>query len=167
MLLRTSAFRESNWELQHAASGAPYLVRDGKRSELNVSVSNTENWVAVGMSSGASIGVDVETIRPRHRMSAIADFLGWKDKTSNLGEFLARWTLWEASAKCSGGSVLQQESLDFERLSASNSRGQMINTTCSAGLWDCLDSEIYYAVVLSGQHTRDMTHRELDVKSIP
>jgi hypothetical protein len=92
--------------------------------------------------------------------------LGWKEAIRDAGDFLTRWTLWEASAKCVGGSVLKRENPDFERMCRASSPGQLSRSESWAGLVDRVDDDALYAVALHGQLDGDLIRRDLDAGSI-
>ena len=166
MLSRSFPDVDSDWELQRSASGAPRLLQNGMPSELSVSLSHSTDWIAAGISSQVKIGVDVEPIRVRERMSDIAGMFGWQSAVRDIGDFLSRWTFWEASAKCVGGSVLIKENPDFERLCKVGTNGSLSRTDRWAGLIDCVDHDAYYAVALHGHLKSDLLCRKLDSGSI-
>ena len=152
---------DSSWELQRSASGAPCLLQNGKPSRLSVSLSHSTDWIAAGVSSQVKIGIDVEPIRERKRMSAIAGMFGWQEAVRDIGDFLFHWTFWEASAKCVGGSVLVKENPDFEQLCKVSPAGTVLRTDRWAALIDRVDQDAYYAVALHGHLTGDLLCRNL------
>jgi phosphopantetheinyl transferase len=155
----TCNFGESTCSLCHDDIGAPYLAIDNKASSLNVSVAHCADWMAVGLASGAHIGVDVEFSRHRQRKAEISKLLGWQLEVVDNDDFHAKWTLWEASAKCVSGSIVERENHEFETLC-----GSQPGAVAAAGLWrsfnDQID-ELFYAVAMKGGHHGPMMHRDL------
>jgi phosphopantetheinyl transferase len=166
LLCRTSGPPRTDWKLHYAASGAPFLSCNGAKSAFNVSISHSSQWLAVGLSMGARIGVDVERLKPRKNFPAMAGILGWKDKVRDLSDFLSKWTLWEAGAKCVGSSSLIRPNEEFERLDHRDADGRVGSLGCWNGLHDRLDEDTYYAIVLNSQHSAVLTHRHLEPAEI-
>lgn len=103
------------WTICYTQSGAPVLAN---QDELNLSIglSRSGKWLAVAVAEAAQIGVDIESIRPRRNQHKIAQFLKWKSDLVDTLDFYTKWTLWEATAKCVGGSVLMGNNQGFEQL---------------------------------------------------
>ena len=166
LLSFTSAEKQNEWKLYHSASGAPCLLSNGKPSQLDVSMTDSADWLAAGVAFEARIGVDVERFRPRGNISAMADFLGWKERVRDNRDFHAKWVRWEASVKCAAGSVLMRENPGFERLCNVDTRDQVTNSGHWSGLHGCQEEKLFYAIVLKCPHDAALTHRTLDAGKI-
>lgn len=152
------------WTLDYSASGAPRLSIEGKPSALNISMAHSSQWLAVGLSSGARIGVDVEQLRQRDDIFALAKYLDWKDRVSDLCDFYAKWTLWEASAKCVHGSALMRRNAGFKAMAGC--RGQVRNSGLWNGLQDVFSDDVFFAIVLKCRRNRCLSHHNLDAKRV-
>jgi len=166
LLSFTLSGKKNEWKLYHSPSGAPCLSCNGKPSQLDISMAHSADWLAAGVACEARIGVDVERFKPRDNISAMADFLGWKKQVHDNRDFHAKWTLWEASAKCVEGSVLMRENRGFEQLSTADTQDHVSNLGPWRGLHGCLEEKLYYAIVLKCPHDTALTHRILDVGKI-
>ena len=166
LLSVTSATRENDWKLYHSTSGAPYLLRDGKPSTLNISLAHSSNWLAAGVTHKAQVGVDVEQFRPRRNFLKIANYLGWKNRVRDIHDFHAKWTLWEASAKCIQGSVMMTKNPGFELLCDVNTRDSVCNSGNWSGLHGCVNEESFYAIVLKCKNGSNFIHRTLETGKI-
>jgi hypothetical protein len=162
LLSFTSAVKKNEWKLFHSASGAPCLSSNGKPSQLSVSMAHSADWLAAGVAFEARIGVDIELLKPRGNILAMAEFLGWKVRVHDNRDFHAKWTLWEAGAKCVEGSVLMRENPGFDRLCDVDMRDKVSNSGHWSGLHGCLEEKLFYAIVLECQHDAALTHRILD-----
>jgi hypothetical protein len=105
-----------NWRLARAASGAPRLIQNEGPSRFNVSIAHSGDWFAVALAKGARVGVDIERIKPRKNLRAMAEYMAWSGEVSNLDDFLARWTLWEACVKLEESSIFARGNAAFEAL---------------------------------------------------
>jgi phosphopantetheinyl transferase (holo-ACP synthase) len=81
---------------------------------VQFSLSHSESVAAVAVVTGARIGVDIETERPRARLDALAarvldseDHADWLDRpgSEQLRAFLERWTAKEAYVKAIGAGI--------------------------------------------------------------
>ena len=160
ILSNTFASTGASLHLSRRPTGSPCLRENGERSELKVSVSHCDNWIAVGVTPRATIGVDIEQIRPRPRMNAISEFLGWSRAPMESAEFWARWTLWEAYAKCMGHSVLQKENHMVESFAAHTAFGRVFSSDRQVVLCDRIDNTLVFSVVISGNLHNELAHRE-------
>ncbi len=129
-------------------------------------MAHSSQWLAVGLSRGARIGVDIERLKPRKNYPAMAGILGWKEKVRDLSDFLSKWTLWEAGAKCIGSSSLARPNAEFERLDYRNADGRVDSLGRWNSLHDRLNQDTYYAIVLNSQHGAVLTHRHLEPAEI-
>jgi len=160
-LLRSiSATQRDCWELKHSDSGAPTLA-SGESQNLFISMARSGDWLAAGVSLYAGIGIDIECIKPRANISAKADFLNWKVPVVDIQDFYAKWTLWEASAKCVEGSVLMRKNPGFDKLCQIDTRNEVGRSGQWNGLHDCLNEKVFYAVVLQCEKTTDLSHQFL------
>lgn len=138
----------ANWSLHKSRAGAPRLLCDGKRSNLDLSVSHSGRWVAVALGQDVKVGIDVEQDRDFRDVAALADYMGWSPRVDNANDFLIRWTLWEACVKLEESSVFARSNAAFEALVGSNPRGLVR----SCGRWIALrvrqPGEVHATVVL-------------------
>ena len=96
------------WEVSRISNEAPRLLVSGQPSGLSASVSHSGRWVAAAVASGSAVGIDVETHRTRARRREITNFLRLSEMADNDdARFYACWTLREAIAKATNGSVLE------------------------------------------------------------
>ena len=108
--LLASYLRQSPTAIQlgYRAYGRPYLLDEQPRLHFNVAHSG--DWVIVGFSRCRHIGVDVEGLQPRQRLSALIQRCLTPqeqaalplDPTAQLTHFLQYWTLKEAHLKALG-----------------------------------------------------------------
>lgn len=152
----------SRWGLSYSQAGAPFLIRDGLRSDLTVSMSHSANWLVVGIAERARIGVDVERARQRVNAEKVANFLGWDSQIGRSSDFYPKWVLWEASAKCIGGSVLMRHNPGFERLCYLDTNQRLGASGAWSGTHGRIGGEAFYAVVLHGESSVPLSLRQLD-----
>lgn len=152
----------ARWGLSHSQAGAPFLVRDGQRSELTVSMSHSANWLLVGIAERARIGVDIEVAKQRANAGRVANFLGWDTRIGRSSDFYPKWVLWEASAKCLGGSVLMSHNPGFERLCHLDTHQRLGASGTWSGTHGRIGGEAFYAVVLHGESSVPLSLRQLD-----
>lgn len=115
LLAELPGFKSADYALVHDRYGAPALT--GEVEQLpRISLAHSGPWFAVGLSKMACIGVDVEQHAKQRDFQALADYLGWQRAIDSALDFYSRWTLWEAYVKCTGKSVLEQESAEFREL---------------------------------------------------
>lgn len=97
--------------------GAPHGRPRLPGAEIGLSVSHSEEWVAVAFVRGALVGVDVESVRPALRLehlvgSALApaerDQLATCPDGDQPGAFLTYWTRKEAVVKATGDGLSVQ-----------------------------------------------------------
>jgi hypothetical protein len=162
LLSCTSATKVNDWKLYHADSGAPRVTSNNKPSRLNVSMAHSADWLAVGVAFEAGIGVDIECLRPRDNMLAMADFLGWKVSVRDNQDFHSKWTLWEAGAKCIEGSVLMTKNPGFAKLCDVDTLDQVGISGRWCGLNGKLEEKLFYAIVLHCQRDTTLTYRMLE-----
>lgn len=155
-----STNQETSWFLKHSAEGAPSLTSHTKQN-LNVSIARSGDWIAAGVSYGALIGIDIERIKPRLKINEKAEFLNWRVEVADLHDFYAKWTLWEASAKCVKGSVLMNVNQGFNELCLVDTRNKVARSGQWSGLHDCLDERLFYAVVLQCENSTNLSHKIL------
>jgi len=97
------------------AHGKPEVVVDGPPSQqLQFSLSHSESFAALAVTTGARVGVDIEVERPRGRLDALAArvldsevYADWLDlpTSDQLRSFLAQWTAKEAYLKAIGAGI--------------------------------------------------------------
>ena len=158
-----SALPESgaSWELSYASSGAPRLSCDGRPSAINISFAHSGTWLAVGLSYGDKIGVDIEQVKPRRNGRAIAEFLGWKGAVKDPNDFYAKWTLWEAGAKCIESSALMKQNPGFDQLYRVCTQSHVATSGLWAGMHDRIDGRASYAIVLKCNEKTALSQRNL------
>jgi len=154
------AIQKDHWELSYSSSGAPALI-SGESQNLSISMARSGDWMVAGVSYQAGIGVDIECIKPRSSFSAKADFLNWNVNVTGIQDFYAKWTLWEASAKCVSGSVFMSNNNGFNKLSKVNTRNKVGRCGQWSGLHDCLEDKLFFAIVLQCQNNTDLGHQTL------
>jgi hypothetical protein len=151
----------ASWELSYSTSGAPRLSYDGRPSAVNISFAHSGTWLAVGLSYGDKIGVDIEQVNPRRNGRAIGKFLGWKAGVKDPNDFYTKWTLWEASAKCIEGSALMKQNPGFDKLYGAGDQSQVATSGLWGGMHDCLDGTAFYAIVLKCKEKTALAQRNL------
>jgi 4'-phosphopantetheinyl transferase len=96
--------------------GKPVLASDQNLHRLHFNLSHTSRIQLIALSCSGEIGVDVEKIRPREKMSAFMDryfFASEKQRVeacapeNQLRAFFEVWTAKEAWAKARGKSVFR------------------------------------------------------------
>ena len=115
--------------------------------DLSISKSHSGRWVAVGVSSQASIGVDIELVRPRAHLAEVADWL--ELDATDEPTFYAHWTLRESLAKSRGGSVLDAHVCEGDLRMAARHPGELIDADGYSALCGKLEGGIYYSLVLN------------------
>lgn len=160
LLCSISMDQNQHWQLKYSDSGAPRLAAY-EEGNLHISMAYSANWLAAGVARGARIGVDIERIKPRKNISEKADFLDWKVPVHDLQDFYAKWTLWEASAKCAEGSALMRKNPGFEMLCHMDLNDRVGKAVPWGGLQGCYKEEVIYAVVLQCQTDASLGHRTL------
>jgi len=121
----------------------------GPGDRVHVSRSHSGDWVAVGVSTGMAIGVDIERVRPKRDLAELARFIRLDDAaTGNDRIFFAHWTLREALAKCVGDSVLSRHDSEPDLLGATRRPGRLVHAAGLAALCGQRADDIYYALVL-------------------
>ncbi len=160
-LLRSiSAIYQPCRELEYSAAGAPVLAGGGTQ-DLHVSMARSDDWLAVGVSHEARIGVDIERIKPRTNISEKAEFLNWQVKLHDLQDFYAKWTLWEAGAKCVQGSVFMSKNPGFDALCPIETLEKVARSGPWNGIHGCIDKQVFYAVVLQCENNTELSHQIL------
>jgi phosphopantetheinyl transferase len=95
--------------------GAPQLTRDGRPGQFSVSIAHCDQWLAVALASGATVGIDIQTQRNRTRYREMAELIALgEDAVLSPDQFNAHWVLREAISKASSGSVLDSHSIEAE-----------------------------------------------------
>jgi 4'-phosphopantetheinyl transferase len=83
-------------------------------SAISFSLSHSQSFAVVAVATGARVGVDIEVVRPRARLDALAhrvlspeEHADWLDfpPTAQLRAFLERWTAKEAYLKAIGTGI--------------------------------------------------------------
>ena len=97
------------------ASGRPILINGSAPVEgVTVSLSHSHCWVAAALARDGAIGIDIEQEKPRRRIAAMADWMGWPD-CDGATDFYRAWTFREALLKCRGGEPPATGSEPFPR----------------------------------------------------
>jgi phosphopantetheinyl transferase len=164
LISRTCGLSESAYSIYHDHRGAPKIKVDGQLPPMSISVSHSHDWIAVGLSKGVEIGVDVEPARRRDRRVEISQLLGWQLDVKDDDDFHAKWTLWEASTKCTSGSVVERCNNEFESLC-----NVQPGTVAEAGQWKTFSDrlgDLFFAVAMHGGPGGTMMQRELDAASM-
>lgn len=122
----------SPFTLAKSAQGKPYLP-DGS---LHLSLSDSEEWVAVAFSFEAPVGIDIEMIRPLEEMEWIirdsfskreqALFHNKMTEAEKVDQFWQIWTRKEACAKTLGQGLLE----DFQKWDCPDAGWSCVN-----GIW--------------------------------
>jgi hypothetical protein len=151
--------RIGTWLLTRLPSGAPRLGGlAGTGPDLQISMSHRADWVAAGLTTEASLGVDVEIASPGRDTLRLARFMGWESDVPCEDAFYRRWVRWEAYCKCRGGHLLSHAGPEFECLSA-------VREDSPGDCWQTLDLKFppgtYAAAVLRMETPRRLTLREL------
>jgi phosphopantetheinyl transferase len=132
------------------------LAPAGKQPYEYVSRSHCGRWIAVALSRQHTIGVDIEIARPRARLSQIA---AWLDLDgSDVASFHADWTLREAIAKCTGGSVLTRNEIEADLRCATRAPGVWQTAGEYAALCGQHESDLYYALVVRNPVVIEASH---------
>ena len=158
LLNSISAEEKPHRKLCYTTAGAPFLAGHDKQ-HLSVSMARTGDWLAAGVSYAAQIGIDIEFIKWRANFQKTAEFLNWNVPATDIQDFYANWTLWEASAKCVEGSVFMGNNQGFEHLCHIDT-SELVS--CSGqwhGLQGIIDDSVSYAVVLRCQSGVSLSHR--------
>ena len=143
-----SSISEDGWALVNSGGGAPRLQLDGRPSPMRISVAHCGRMLAVAVARHSRVGVEIERIRPRQPVAAMARYLGWNGG-NNLHAFLARWTMWEACAKISSGKVLANSNPGFEALNGISRLGSLVSTGRWVLFQDLVDDQAFFSVVLN------------------
>jgi phosphopantetheinyl transferase len=167
LVSRTCGISESSYRIYHDHRGAPRIDVDDPLPPMSISVSHSHDWIAVGLSKGVQIGIDVEPTRPRERRVEISELLGWQLEVADDDDFHAKWTLWEASTKCASGSVVERSNIEFESLCDVQQ-----GTIAEAGHWKTFSDQLgdlFFAVAMLDEHGEPggtMMHRDLDAATM-
>lgn len=164
LISRTCGLSESDYNIYHDQRGAPRIELGEQSQPMSISVSHSHDWIAVGLSTGVRIGVDVEPVRSRERRAEISALLGWQLEISDDADFHAKWTLWEASTKCASGSVVERCNNEFETLCAVRP-----GSVAAAGQWKTFSDQLgdlFFAVAMHGGPGGMMMQRDLDAASL-
>ena len=98
----------ADWRFSSTASGKPGLAG----SPLRFNLSHCRELVAVAITEGFEVGVDVEPVEPRHATADVArrvygpaelaDLAAQPDEAHRVARFFERWTVKEAWVKATG-----------------------------------------------------------------
>jgi len=148
--------------VETGALGEPRLLVDGGPSELQLSIAHSGEWFAVALASQGRAGVDIEAVRPRKRLHEIADYLGWGEEIANLGEFLDRWTLWEACVKLERSTIFSTSCPSFEALSRNEGKERTFGCAPWLGVRSQASEDMHFALVLKLERPQGLRVRNLD-----
>jgi len=101
------------------------LLLDGSSIALQASLAHSGGWIAAAVTGRGVVGVDIESKRKLGRHRHIASFVGMP-AGGDASLFLARWTLREAIAKATGGSVLEAHAVERSLCSACERPGSTV-----------------------------------------
>jgi len=148
---RTTAVNADDWEIQRNSGSAPGLYSAGERCELNASVAHSGLWVAAGLASGSRIGVDIQVQDERQRYGEMAELMHL-DAIAAVDQqhFFSCWTLREAIAKATNGSVLTPHALESGLMAACDRPGQMVYAGPLSAMIDVIHPDVHLAIVLDG-----------------
>lgn len=150
-LARTmSADNAEQVTVRHISGSAPGLYRGEEICDLRASVAHSGPWVAVGLASQGSIGVDIQVRDDCRRYREIAEFLdldpgAMRDKQL----FFSSWALREAIAKAADGSVLTSHVLEPKLAAACQKQGRVVNAGGFSAFVDVISPDAHLAVVLN------------------
>ena len=122
----------------------------------HVSKSHCGRWIAVALSRRHAVGVDIEIAKPRSRRSKIASWLEIDD--SDEASFHSNWTLREAIAKCTGGSVLSRNEIETDLRRATREPNVWQTAGKYAALCGRHESDLYYALVVRNPAPIETSH---------
>ena len=139
-----------DWETRRSSDGGPRLYCNGQPSEFNISISHSGQWVAVGIARGTAIGIDIQSHSERRRFREMAKILDFgEDASHSQQRFFSHWTLREAIAKATQGSVLTAHHIEAELASACKAEGQLVNAGEFTAMVDNISPDAHLAVVLN------------------
>jgi phosphopantetheinyl transferase len=145
-----TAVKHDDWEIEHRSNRSPLLYNGDKPSELNASVAHSGRWVAVALTSGSRIGVDIQTQDERSRYREMAELLDMDDGASvDQRHFFSCWSLREAIAKATDSSVLTPHPIEPELARACREHGQIVSAGQFVALVDMMPPDAHLAVVLN------------------
>ena len=153
VLSRYAPVAPGDWRFTTGAHGKPELADSPFPFEFNLS--NSGDWLALAVSSGAAVGLDLEYCDPgrpvlklarRYFSAAELAELQRCPARDRVARFYDYWTLKEAGIKARGGALaLELEStgfgLDFASREAVRARHGLISALapdCAAGDFYCL-----------------------------
>lgn len=136
------------WDVEKSESGAPRLVHHGLRSELNISMAHSSNWISVALAKGARVGVDIEAGKPREKSAAMAEYMGWSNRVEDTKDFLALWTLWEACVKLEESSIFCSTNSAFAALEGAEKNKPLLESGPWAGLTRELPEDVQFSLAI-------------------
>lgn len=120
----------------------------GVPAEVNVSLAHSGPWIGVALALGANIGIDVEQMKPRENVAAMAEYMGWADRVLDTNDFLSRWTLWEACVKLEEASIFSRNNPAFDALGRLKSDGSLLEAGRWAGLKRRMPEGAHFALAI-------------------
>ena len=137
--------------IRHLSGSAPAVYRGEAICELKASVSHSGPWVAVGLASQGSIGVDIQVGDRRSRFSDIAEFLNLdEDARVDEQQFFSSWVLREAIAKATDNSVLTSHAAEPQLAAACREHGRAVTVGSFTAIVDTVSPDTHLAIVLNG-----------------
>lgn len=119
VMLREKGLPEGKLTLRRLENGRPYF----ERSDLDFSLSHTDNAVMCAVTEKGRIGCDIQCDRnyPQDRLLRLAEFFMTERQLSEFSEsadktdfFYRLWTLKEACLKCAGGNMKTADAVEAE-----------------------------------------------------
>lgn len=96
----------------YGPQGKPSL----KFSRVPFNLSHAGDWAMIAVTRSASVGVDIESIRPNVDMAALLRRLGETDLAGTLPELFRVWTRREARSKAAGGTLWDKPADDVRAI---------------------------------------------------
>jgi phosphopantetheinyl transferase len=126
LLADATGIAGARWRLTRDPNGRPVAQHPDGGIAPEISLSHSGRWAACAVASTGSIGIDIEVPNGRRDANGIASFLSDTERMAVAREgeaaLLDFWTMREALAKASGGTVLNALALDGSGLIAARNR---------------------------------------------
>lgn len=101
-----------DWAILPTASGQPQAFFLDQPVYSSISISHSRDHILCAMSSQTTIGVDIETKKPRNtaalikRIATPSEYIWWQTQTDPLHAFYLLWTAKEAAGKARGTGLV-------------------------------------------------------------
>ncbi|MEM1081980.1 MAG: 4'-phosphopantetheinyl transferase superfamily protein [Pseudomonadota bacterium] len=101
-------------QLAHNRSGKPHVSSAQHNTDLAFNLSHADDWLCIAVTSGAAIGIDIESrnrdlrwrqLAARYFSPEEADWLNAMSPTAGAVQFLRHWTAREAMIKAMGHTI--------------------------------------------------------------